>query len=43
LRPKTIHDFLSDKAVDLAALTKFLDEVDATERVRQVRSLTAFE
>jgi hypothetical protein len=40
---KTIHDFLSDKAVDLAALTIFLDGLDADQRIHHVRSLTPTE
>jgi hypothetical protein len=39
----TIHDFLSEKAVDLPALTAFLDALDANRRVRHIRSLTAVE
>jgi hypothetical protein len=40
LSTKTIHDFLSDKAVDLTALTIFLD---ADQHIRHIRSLTRAE
>ena len=43
LSPTTIHDFLSDKDVNLPALADFLDQLHPSARLHAVRSLKAAE